>query len=744
MKKEARPTNQIALNYDKEKEYAKKFLMEFRETTNPRDDPKYVQEIQKIVNKQSTDLKVTLEDLEEFFRGDEYKHFLKNIKNNTKRYLNMFTEVANSMEIDRTTAKDEEEEFDDHLNTFRMENLERLKNSGHNETQINGIKRILQKRFDVFIVPGPNYKKKQSKLRDLKADMIGSLVNIKAIVVRTTEVSPLMDLACYICEHCSCESYVKVNSSQFTPPSECNSDKCRINKIKGNLVQNFAMSQFTPFQEIKIQETSEETPVGSVPRTFTLYARGNNVRKCGPGDIINCTGTFLTKVGPRKFGTKDALMQETYIEAMDIIKTKNAYNDIKLSEDDIKQLKADGRKENIMEKLIKSVAPEIYGMDDVKKALLVMLTGGSTVVLPDGMKIRGDLNMALIGDPGVAKSQLLKYISNLTPRGVYTTGRGSTGAGLTASISRDPITMEITLEGGALVLADMGVCCIDEFDKMNETDRTSIHEVMEQQTISLAKAGITTSLNARTSILVAANPLYGRYDRNISAHANINLPHSLLSRFDLMFILLDKHDTTVDNMLADHIAGMHQGHSVYRDTGEIFRPEYLRNYVALAKTFNPTIGPELHDYITAKYVEKRKKNSEPENSEQDYVTPRTLLAMIRLSQGIAKLRFSNEVCQADIDQAIDLVDKAQAALHEKDDQITNIAKGKSSKSGKILRLIKDIAKKEEGGVISFAAIEQSVIGAGLTTEDLAAAISFYEKSGMLVVNEERSKISLIN
>ena len=201
---------------------------------------------------------------------------------------------------------------------------------------------------------------------------------------------------------------------------------------------------------------------------------------------------------------------------------------------------------------------EKFGMDFVKKALLFQMIGGSRVAKEDGMRIRGDLNIALIGDPGVAKSQLLKHVAYLSPRGVYTTGKGSSGAGLTASIIRDSKTGEITLEGGALVLADLGICCIDEFDKMEDNDKVAIHEVMEQQTISIAKAGITTSLNARTSILAAANPVYGRYDRTKSPHDNIGLSYSLLSRFDLVCILLDKPNNEKDMKLAIHITHLHQ------------------------------------------------------------------------------------------------------------------------------------------------------------------------------------------
>ena len=219
------------------------------------------------------------------------------------------------------------------------------------------------------------------------------------------------------------------------------------------------------------------------------------------------------------------------------------------------------------------------------------------------------------------------------------------------------------LEGGALVLADMGICCIDEFDKMEEKDRTSIHEVMEQQTVSIAKAGITTSLNARTSILAAANPVYGRYNRSKTPHENINLPPSLLSRFDLIFILLDRPNEDQDNMMARHITYVHQNLRHPKSENEIFDNEFLRNYIAFAKRFNPTIKPELHMHLAQKYVDKRHKvDKDQAKTTYSYTTPRSLLAIIRLSQAMAKIRLSEEVSKEDIEEALSLMDESQRSV----------------------------------------------------------------------------------
>jgi DNA replication licensing factor MCM7 len=295
----------------------------------------------------------------------------------------------------------------------------------------------------VIILGGPNTKKRPTALRMLKSNLIGSLVEVRAIVVRVTDVKPLIHIACYVCESCGFEIYQQVNRKVYTPILDCPSIVCTTNNSKGRVIPNFAVSKFVPFQEIKIQETADQTPIGSIPRAFTVQCRGALTRQCTPGDIISLCGMYLPRVNDSQIVFRDVTTQDIYIEACKIIQEKKKYCELYLSQDTISQFSIDSANESTYSKLARSICPEIFGMEDVKKALLLQMVAGSSLTMDDGMKIRGDINIALIGDPGVAKSQLLKQIAHLTPRGVYTSGKGSSGAGLTAAVLRDEITSKI-------------------------------------------------------------------------------------------------------------------------------------------------------------------------------------------------------------------------------------------------------------------------------------------------------------
>jgi DNA replication licensing factor MCM7 len=379
-------------------------------------------------------------------------------------------------------------------------------------------------------------------------------------------------------------------------------------------------------------------------------------------------------------------------------------------------------------------------MEDVKKALLLLLVGGVTKEMTDGMKIRGNINTLLMGDPGVAKSQLLKYVSNLAPRGVYTTGKGSSGVGLTAAVVKDPLTNDLVLEGGALVLADMGVCCIDEFDKMTDYDRANIHEVMEQQTVSIAKAGITTRLNARASVLAAANPLYGRYNKKISPNQNINLPAALLSRFDLIFLLLDS--TTHDEDLAKYVAQVHQHGKAPRLNFEPLSSEFIRAYIADAKKVEPVIPKELHNFIVQRYVEERRKQYDITKEGYQYITPRTLLAILRLSQSLARLRFNDEVEQRDVDEALRLIDSSRKSIYEEESTNQGTLQ-RTDTSSSIFQMIREICTNSKNKTVKYSDLERKIIQNGFAMEALQETVNQYIRLNVLFVNNNKTELTLL-
>ena len=712
------------------------------------------------MNGEQTSLDVSLEDLSDYFNADTYKPFMKNVKKNTRRYISLASEAADEIirakGIKRTKTLTDEQKFDISLNTQRMDTYKAQLDarqeggpSGENDLG-RGDKFLfeLTRKFKVKIIPGKNGKRKEVPLRSLRSDNIGQLVSVRAKVVKASNVKPKVKVISYVCESCGYEIFQTVNSKTFLPQTEC-PGHCKVHGVKGKLTTNYAVSKFVPYQELKIQETIDQTPVGSIPRTFKVKVTGELVRKAMAGDLIRLDGIFMTEAAGQGLPTREGLIHETVIEALEIEVEKKKFSDYEINAELAQEMKLVAGTEGNFDKLARSVCPEVWGMEDVKKALLLLIVGGSELNMNDGMKIRGDINVALVGDPGVAKSQLLKYIAHLTPRSIYTTGKGASGAGLTASVMKDPVTGEITLESGALVLADKGICCIDEFDKMDERDRASIHEVMEQQTISIAKAGVTAILNARTSVLAAANPVYNsRYDKSRTPHENINLPESLLSRFDLIFILLDKPNKENDGKLADHITFVHQ-HKRHPDLEEetVFDTNFLKNYIAKARQHNPAVPPHLHEYITSQYVKKRKyeANYKTDKTKYAYTTPRTLLAMIRLAQGLAKLRFSNEVSQEDVEEAMRLMDSAQKSL-KPDDEDGEVVMGRvprrNDKKTRVYHIMKTLAGKNKEAIDKSSLTNEAMVNR-ITVEELDEAIEHYNRLNMIDYNIEEQTIRIL-
>ena len=480
-------------------------------------------------------------------------------------------------------------------------------------------------------------------LRFLRSKFIGKFISVDGIVRKTDEIRPRIVTATFECRGCLRQHEVTQSSNMITEPSLCSD--CGGRSFR--LLQE--ESEFLDTQTVKIQEPLENLSGGDQPRQILIVLEDDLVDTLTPGDIVRVTGTLRT-VRDEKTRRFNNFIYGNYTEHVE-----QEFEELQISPEDEEKIKELAADPHVYDKIIKSTAPSIHGYRDVKEAIALQLFGGAGKELDDKTRLRGDIHVLIVGDPGIGKSQMLKYVSKLAPRGIYTSGKGTSGVGLTAAAVRDEFG-GWSLEAGALVLGDKGNVCVDELDKMRDEDRSAIHEALEQQTISIAKAGIMATLNSRCSVLAAANPKFGRFDSYKSLAEQIDLPSTILSRFDLTFVVEDKPEEEKDRSLARHILNTHKEDNMHFEID----PELLRKYIAYARrNIHPILTDPAMDVLEEFYVSMR--NNSIDDDSPVPITARQLEAIIRLSEASAKIKLKTHVEAEDAHQAIKLT---QACLKQ--------------------------------------------------------------------------------
>ncbi|HVP41159.1 MAG TPA: minichromosome maintenance protein MCM [Candidatus Krumholzibacteriaceae bacterium] len=479
-------------------------------------------------------------------------------------------------------------------------------------------------------------------LRILGSEQIGKLVMVEGIIVRATPARPLVTVAAFKCKRCGTVSSLIQSGSFLRAPFTCNDPACS-SKGPFDFVQE--ESKFIDSQDIRIQERPEDLPPGQLPRWLNIKLVGRElVDKARPGDHVNIVGS-VRAAAPTMPRIGKLRTFRLHLDANHVDVRSKEPETVSISAEEEKQILDLAKDPWIHRKILRSIAPSIYGYEHIKEAITYLLFGGVPKHLPD-ITVRGEMNILLVGDPGTAKSQLLQYVGRIAPRGLYTSGRGTTAAGLTAAVLREK-GGGMSLEAGALVLADKGVACIDEIDKMRPEDRVAIHEAMEQHTVSVAKGGIVATLNARTAILAAANPALGRYDAYRNVAENITLPVTILSRFDLIFVLKDVPEKELDAKMSEHILELHRGGATSIESQ--IAPELLRKYISYAKNVKPMLTREAMERLRNFYLEMRQSGTE---GAPIAITARQLESLVRLTEARARVALKREITAEDAEAAI--------------------------------------------------------------------------------------------
>ena len=479
-------------------------------------------------------------------------------------------------------------------------------------------------------------------LRKVNTSHLDKMIAVSGMVVRSSELRPLLTDGAFVCPN-GHVTMVLQEGVVIKRPLKC--EGCEETR---NLELDEKRSEFIDSQILRVQELPEELPPGQLPRFFDVDVVGDIVNTARPGDRIVLSGIVRAELDITPGQARTRVFRSKIDSNLIEVSGKDP-GQVQITKEDEFLIKSVASTQDAYQKLIRSVAPAILGHEAVKEAILLLLVGGPQTVLPDGTKLRGDINVFIVGDPGVAKSEMLKFASQVAPRGMFASGKGSTAAGLSAAVIREKNTF--MLEAGVVVLADQGIACIDEFDKMKEDDRSALHEQMEQQTVTIAKGGIFATLNARTSILAAANPIFGKYDPYKNLTDNITLPIPLLTRFDLIFVVKDTPTPAQDEKLATHILDIHRKRGFTEPPPVQF--DLLKKYFAYAKKISPTLTMEAENRLREYYLQLRRSVAEG----QIGATPRTLESLIRLSSAKARLMLRDQVLEEDALTAISLMNR---------------------------------------------------------------------------------------
>jgi len=552
---------------------------------------------------------------------------------------------------------------------------------------------------DFFVGFEGSFGSKHVTPRTLTARNLGNLVCLEGIITKCSLVRPKVVKSVHFCPATG-KTLERVYSDLTSFDAYPSTAAYPTQDEDGNPLQTeFGLSKFKDHQTLTVQEMPEKAPAGQLPRSVDIIADNDLVDLAKPGDRVQIIGNF--RCMPGKQGGFTSGTFRTVLIANNVALISKEVTPNITGEDVQKCKKFSKQKGSVFSILSKSLAPSIHGHEYIKKALLCQLLGGVEKNLQNGTRLRGDINVLLIGDPSVAKSQLLRYVLHTAPRAITTTGRGSSGVGLTAAVTTDQETGDRRLEAGAMVLADRGIVCIDEFDKMSDMDRTAIHEVMEQGRVTISKAGIHARLNARCSVLAAANPIQGRYNPHLDPMTNIGLQASLLSRFDCLFIMLDTIDVDTDRKIADHVVRMHRYRKPEEQEGQVLSiaadaevlttrdladnadddgdtpiyekydallhgnsrkksdkivsVQFMKKYIHIAKCIKPVLTDAASAMLADEYANLRSNDFESGIAKTQVVTARALETLIRLATAHAKARLSKQVEEQDAEMAIELV-----------------------------------------------------------------------------------------